>query len=53
MLVASVMVSAANCDVFIVPLQILGMEDIPEDSATSQRDKATVWLGSSNAILDT
>jgi hypothetical protein len=46
------MVSAANCEVSIVPLQILGMEDIAassEDSATSQRDKATVWLASSNA----
>jgi hypothetical protein len=56
MSVASVMVYAANCEVSIIPLQILGMEDIAassEDSATSQRDKATVWLGSSNAILDT
>jgi hypothetical protein len=45
MSVASVMVSAANCEVSFMPLQILGMEDIAAssaDSATTQRDKATV-----------
>jgi hypothetical protein len=45
MSVASVMVSAAKCEVSIMPLQILGMEDIAAssaDSATTQRDKATV-----------